>query len=1033
MDGRPLGQIHHKSKLIGNGTINNNSNNINGTPIYPYAAPSSLPPNQPYLCEERPSVKTPHSLTNMADHAPAKPDLNWRNGYQHPGRPFETIPIQHRSNQTAVLQDFSHHNSIPPRTIPMAHQFHGLTSADNIMPNMYVLPAPMASSNDIYSNSSYNLNSQNIIPRQTQFRQLPSMTTVICSNSSKKLATPYQPQQHSQNALNNINIPLNVSLANYTRRSLPPVAHLVQESDPQRRSLNNGTATGIGSNYPSRARQSQPLKPVHDNSTNRQNESPLRKLPIITPNGPQPIYRPPLRSSQAKTGNQILPPTKGAQIVNDPRLLRSTNDYDIKPEIETYASNLRHNSENSNPSESHPLPWSQRNVIAPKKRSRSEVAPDRPPRQLPIITKQGVLKLRDKAPVMVNSETERMRQSKLTGTSSKRHGWTDNRKTETEVVASKHQHRKILDEEFSSDHELTEDQSPVQYDMDIDEDHDVGEDFYESEIDNEELASSGSALGPDQSLDMEEGSEDYSDTKEGQHLGSLMDNSEQQDEEELEEEDETEKDENFYVDSTRPNDLEEEAEFFSALATVPEEEGKLSDKDVMHEYNRVSDSESNKSEAVKSNDKETKPSNIVDNGFEAQVLEYIAEKTGLRRGELFSVDEEPSSYNDESRASEVDSQADQAQMSGADGGAGLDRGFAKNQLSQLSTISNDETFQLKGDNSLQDDYAEQQSHLNESSEQTIRDSMHNDSMLYDEPNMDFIRDDGSRVQKYTQNSSINDQTTSVESGVNEQYDFKENLVNNLQNTEASGVANIMSYTDGGEQLEVSQNYAQDTNISHGMPEMKISAEFGDQIIESSDVNRFYELDRLQGNNYQSNEREGDEEEEDGRGILISTSNNKSSLEQEEYDEQYRDINNLDDLDRRATNHVHAIDGHSKSMLNDIHQQRTIVDYYDEDGDFENYGQSGNDLKEEIIDYDDNSKQPEQDSGALAQQHYYSDEEKDKIARSEEGNDDKNDEYRQPGDDNSTNEYNSNLPRARWIAAVNKIVNHIGEVSKSVYF
>lgn len=51
------------------------------------------------------------------------------------------------------------------------------------------------------------------------------------------------------------------------------------------------------------------------------------------------------------------------------------------------------------------------------------------------------------------------------------------------------------------------------------------------------------------------------------------------------------------------------------------------------------------------------------------------------------------------------------------------------------------------------------------------------------------------------------------------------------------------------------------------------------------------------------------------------------------DEQYRDINNEDDQERRATNHAHAIDGHSKSMLNDIHKQRTIVDYFDETEEF----------------------------------------------------------------------------------------------------
>lgn len=79
------------------------------------------------------------------------------------------------------------------------------------------------------------------------------------------------------------------------------------------------------------------------------------------------------------------------------------------------------------------------------------------------------------------------------------------------------------------------------------------------------------------------------------------------------------------------------------------------------------------------------------------------------------------------------------------------------------------------------------------------------------------------------------------------------------------------------------------------------------------------------------EDEQEDEEEDDDRIFMSC-DNKINLEQDEYNEQYLDINNQDDMDRRATNHVHAIDGHSKSMLNDIHKQRTIVDNFDE-GDF----------------------------------------------------------------------------------------------------
>lgn len=62
------------------------------------------------------------------------------------------------------------------------------------------------------------------------------------------------------------------------------------------------------------------------------------------------------------------------------------------------------------------------------------------------------------------------------------------------------------------------------------------------------------------------------------------------------------------------------------------------------------------------------------------------------------------------------------------------------------------------------------------------------------------------------------------------------------------------------------------------------------------------------------------EEDDGESLM---SNMNCGLEQDNCYEQHRDINNLDVLEMRATNHVHAIDGRCKSMLKDIHQHRTI--------------------------------------------------------------------------------------------------------------
>lgn len=974
MDGRPQ---RYPSERIGCPGDNhqiappyNTNSNSNAPP---------LPPNrQAYLANGRPPAKVP-TLAPMTDHSLARqPDLAWPNGYHAAmaARPFQMGAPPMQNAGPDVLKDFTHHNNIPPRAMEPTHQFRAYAPAQ-AMPNSYALPTLMAP-NIMCSNKDY-LGGQKIIPRQPQFRQLPSMTTVISGSNTSNKFNPSQPQ-HYREFTNNVNLSLEPSSISYNRRSLPPMENFGPDFDHEHRSLNNEP------NYPA--------------TTNRRNENQLRKLPIITPNGPQPLSHPQPHPSQALNDNLTFPASKHQPIMNDPRFLHTTNlkyaveSKNIQPET-IRATNRRHNSENSNPSEFRPSSWDQQSYRASKKRLGAEAPLDRPQRQLPIITRQGVLKLRDKASAMSGSESGRFRQIRSKGHSTKRSGWTNNEAAaETSTVLRREANKAFLNlKNISSENEPDQDYSPVQDDMDID------ENLYESEIDDGATTCSGSNLELRQSFEQEDGSEDFADIDHNRQMDSYPNNLLEKEEEGDLEEDEGEE---FYVDSSRPNELEEEAEFFSALATVPEEEGKLSDKDIMHDFSRASDSETNRSEETKSNENDGKPPVIIENGFEAQVLEYIAEKAGLRRGELFSVDEEPSSYNDESRASEAESQADQVQRS-ADGG-GLEA-LKEDKNSQFSTMSNDETYRLKGESDSQNDYIDQQSHLKESMNQASQNNLQNYSMIYDEANMEHVREEEDNIQNYTQDLEMN-QKISVEAGKNE---FDEEFENNLQDIVTSGATNATNYMEGG-QLESEHDHMHEQQDSR-IPEMNISADSGEQMID-----RFYELDRLQTNNYQSNEKE-----EDGSGILISTANNKSSLEQEEYDEQYRDINNLDDLDRRATNHVHAIDGHSKSMLNDIHQQRTIVDYYDDDGEFNNYEQNGSNMKEEISNYEADDRQiRENDTDRkVAEGNYYFDEVKDKTARSEDG-DDKDDE--QPRD-----EYNR-LPRARWIAAVNKIVNHIGEVS-----
>lgn len=156
-------------------------------------------------------------------------------------------------------------------------------------------------------------------------------------------------------------------------------------------------------------------------------------------------------------------------------------------------------------------------------------------------------------------------------------------------------------------------------------------------------------------------------------------------------------------------------------------------------------------------------------------------------------------------------------------------------------------------------------------------------------------------------------------------------------TEQRHLVGLPDLSDNDNTIMNNKQTSETANLGTSDPPVSDLDGFNDRYKNNNnDINHEQQTNNHQRYNEQydliGQERELDDEDDDDDRIMLSSGEQgvgkmqeNAEQEQEDYDEQFRDINHPEDLDRRATNHVHAIDGHSKSMLNGIHQQRTIVD------------------------------------------------------------------------------------------------------------
>lgn len=459
---------------------------------------------------------------------------------------------------------------------------------------------------------------------------------------------------------------------------------------------------------------------------------------------------------------------------------------------------------------------------------------------------------------------------------------------------------------------------------------------------------------------------------------------------------------NLFQDRESPNDelMEEEAEYFSALATVPEEEGKLSDKDTVQESDPM---ESSNYVSEVANDTghnfngSRKLPTIIENGFEAQVLDYLAGKTGLKRSELFSVDEEPSGENEARTSEELQIDGSQSESIDTNAYKSMNSDGAYNaRIERADRISADEQCT-----------------------ESFNDGKKPES-IFPKENLELARNDIDHNKKH---DNLPSGLATEAYGYNRECDNHRN-----QDSYASQITNT-SYPNNirGEKPSLDSSHGLNDHFEdsdycdtrsgyeeqRSIPKLTISA-VSDKQNDMPDEEMMHPDAQM----YQLYKPAEDEDED---CIMISPPNDKTSLEQEEYDEQYRDINNLEDIERRATNHVHAIDGHSKSMLNDIHQQRTIVDYFDE-SDYANGNR-----------YDDSNQQTKQIESYDQQKELMESEFDQDLDGQKKVLIDTIEEVRSMvKDENALADSCLDLPpaRIRWIKAYNKIVNRSNEVSVS---
>lgn len=1044
MDHRPLTRQHPLDRTTIDDAIIDNS--VSATPL-PQANPHFIPHASTRISNDTftsanhfisPGQTLKHGLQSAIQISPRSLNTNqncWQNGYNggsldQPGMRFYDSNIQPTLSGAPNIGNINsgdNSNNLVPLSLtnlpsqPTSLLYQTSNNNFNSIPtksNQQVLPINpsniLPQTNDAIVTQTTIYNHQTDIPssQATQYRQLPLMSTLIGnsgggrSNSSLNIGITMDQQN-----INCIPTNANSQIPTY-RRSLPPMAHITGAANQL---YNVNTQRSLIKDY------SHDIYPLTNDSAAKQvGNSTMRQLPIITPYGPKPIHRPssrlPLRDTNETPCQPRPHPQPRPRISIQPSSIdvqqRSDFPYMAPSEIERkLPQDIGQNSKNNYPAEfqsHHQLsPLSAKAQTSPNNRISNQATKNVSQRQLPIITKQGVLKLRGNSSFVDNIENgppqTRKRPSKPYNVQNaiinSPYISKVNKLDSTPQNVREDSKQKYLSNLTDSDNDYYDDDDCEQQgDLDTGEDDRISDD---SVGESEEIVSS---IRSEKEMEDDMDHEGYNDVIisecEPESINIYVNGDEF-----------LEEDKNYRNDTKVIEDIDEEAEYFSALATVPEEEGKLSDKDNL-EYDPCSEEGDEPSvkdledSSVRSNEISIGTNNklptIAENGFEAQVLEYIVEKTGMRRGELFSVDEEPSSYNDDSGS--MESRADNGRQESLD-----------ISDTRLRTI-NDNSYRAKNDDSMKNNFTEQPIGQNDDCEPK---SIQNDSMIQDSVG-DFTDSKESNINRYTQQQFDLNRDSSLSDGRKADYGDHDNTKQNL--IDSNEVILSATNYENNETLEMDQNIhiIKDNKTDNS----NIQDPDGQTMVESNE-HQFYNDQKIL--DYDLGEEE-EEEEEDER-ILMSPNNNKTSFEQEEYDEQYRDINNLDDLDRRATNHVHAIDGHSKSMLNDIHQQRTIVDYYDEN-DFAmnnnngNYSDRNNNLELEGP-YDDHQEDDSRENYSKQGLEDLNDA-LERDSKDQEKEAEKEDDEARVDDD----DFDPNLPRARvrWITAVNRIVNRFGEVS-----
>lgn len=653
----------------------------------------------------------------------------------------------------------------------------------------------------------------------------------------------------------------------------------------------------------------------------------VRQLPIVTPYGPKPIKKPfaQLQIMTNETQRSPVGNTRSANLINQHPVQNYPIDTRNSEQPESF---------NSPIVTDFPVQIAPRPIHAPVHQLRSDL----PLRQLPIITKQGVLKLRDKS----SSASAGINRTGFPG-------------SHNDLIVTRTRTARNSD---GSEESTTRYDRNLQHEDTFSDEAEVQtmSDHSRDELDtnrHDEILSDDNIRVSDENVDAEE-SDSASMTEREQLESDTPSLSQEEQFVSMNYEDTYAISENIDYPLGQTNEEECEAEYYSALATVPEEEGKLSDRDDTNTEMMLDEIDQSVDVTSTANGPygHKKLPTIAENGFEAQVIEYLAERSGLKRGELFSVDEEPSSYNDE-----IDTR-------GSDEFTSETKPEVGSSISHVEVNSFDNPYQTRGGEAIQ----------------------HQDSLeMTSFP-------ETSNIQGNIHNNTLSNQTSEC---------YNDNITQELR--------------DSFNNHEIINEEENETHQKEGI-------EFDHE--EQADADH---------QDYYFGEKIGDYDYEDDEKIVLSPDKNKTSFEQDEYDEQYRDINNQDDIDRRATNHVHAIDGHSKSMLNDIHQQQTINDYYD----------GGEE-------YVDGNQVCEQSKYSAAGQAFQNDAGGDVIFQPElreenreslieprgvmEGSDENRLSTEETRKDDLTNGFSSDLPRAkiRWITAVDKIVNRNGEVSKFLF-